>query len=149
MSGITPGVSRAVTLSASITYDICTCNSSNEFTHLVSYTAPSLLLLGGGGLPTGSPTLLLTYSCWEVMGYPPGLLHSILLEHPYTVYYLIYAFAGEIKIIYSFIIQQWPDPIGKVPGATLVYWCDNGSFKISRYFACFRRSFIQQLERAG
>ena len=39
--------------------------------------------------------------------------------------------------------------LGKVPRATLVYWCNNGSFKISWYFACFQRSFIQQLERVG
>ena len=36
--------------------------------------------------------------------------------------------------------------LGKIPGATLVYWCNNGSFKICWYF---QRSFIQQLERVG
>ena len=28
--------------------------------------------------------------------------------------------------------------LGKVPAATLVYWCNNGSFKIYWYFACFQ-----------
>ena len=39
--------------------------------------------------------------------------------------------------------------LGKVLGATLVYWCNNGSFKIYWYFACFQRSFIQQLDKVG
>ena len=32
--------------------------------------------------------------------------------------------------------------LGKVPGATFVNWCNNGSFEICWYFACFQRSFI-------
>ena len=30
-----------------------------------------------------------------------------------------------------------------------MYWCYNFSFKICWYFACFQKSFIQQLEREG
>ena len=39
--------------------------------------------------------------------------------------------------------------LGKVPGASLAYWCNNGSFRICWYFACFQRSFIKQLERVA
>ena len=34
--------------------------------------------------------------------------------------------------------------LGKVILVTLLYWCNNGSFKIYFYFACLQRSFIQQ-----